>query len=290
MALSSTSPSVFRGVIAIELRDGEPPQQPALQAEQAGEAAVLLGRDLAKLEARVRDCDLVLMAAHFDPAEILRPHWPVHQRVLELAQRAPGRAQGPRMIGFGADENGEVPLPLQADAAFAGGGLRVMPFVLQGASSEAVGAALEEVLFDQGMAEADSALLLQEALGARIEHVRYLSLHDLLAMMAMQYQHVGLDALWAAMETALLDTEGSYLLDAPPEPLLRYGDGEVRMALLDPAAWQQRNAPQETDSARLEHGFRHYQMRQRQYAAVFEAHGISVQFVHCAEDDANALC
>ena len=54
------------------------------------------------------------------------------------------------------------------------------------------------------MAQADTALALQDGLGARIEHIRYLSLHDLLAMMAMQYQNVGLDALWSLLEHALL--------------------------------------------------------------------------------------
>ena len=63
---------VFRGVVALELRDGTPPQHAALNAEAAGELTVLLGRDLAALVPAVRDCDLALMTAHFDPAEALR--------------------------------------------------------------------------------------------------------------------------------------------------------------------------------------------------------------------------
>ena len=103
--MSFTAPdlAVFRGVIAIELRDGGMPERAALPADVAGEVAALLGRDLAKLTPDVADCELALMAAHFDPAEALRPGWPLHQRVLELLQRAPGQAQGARVIGFGAD-------------------------------------------------------------------------------------------------------------------------------------------------------------------------------------------
>lgn len=282
MPFTSPDPAVFRGVVAIELRDGGMPERAALAAAEAGEVAVLLGRDLAKLAPDVTDCDLALMAAHFDPAEALRPGWPLHRRVLELLQRAPGKAQGARIVGFGADAQGDVPMPLQCDPALAGGGLRLLPFVLQGASCAAATEQLESQLFDCGMAQPDIALALQDGLGARIEHVRYLSLYDLLAMMAMQYGNVGLDGLWTLLETALLEPEGDYLLDAPPEPLVRYGDGEARVALLDPAAWRQRNAPQEDDGAKLERGFALFQKRQRQYAAVLEVHGVPVQFVHCA--------
>lgn len=294
MSFTAPDPAVFRGVIAIELRDGGMPECAALAAGSAGEVAALLGRDLAKLTPDVADCELALMAAHFDPAEALRPGWPLHQRVIELLQRAPGQAQGARVIGFGADAQGSVPQPLQCDPALAGGGLRVMPFVLRGPGLAAAAEQLESKLFDCGMAQADTALALQDGLGARIEHIRYLSLHDLLAMMAMQYQNVGLDALWSLLEHALLgpmlaQEHAEFVLDAPPEPLARYGDGEVRIAMLSPQAWRARNAPEETDSGKLERGYIRFQARQRQYAAVLEVHGVPVQFVHCGDGDSGCL-
>ena len=72
------------------------------------------------------DCDIALIAAHFDPAEALRPGWPLHRRIEELLARAPNtpKLAEPRMIGFGADAQGELPMPLQCDANLAGGGLR----------------------------------------------------------------------------------------------------------------------------------------------------------------------
>ena len=142
----------FRGVIALELTAGDPPKRAALRADAAGELASRLGRDLAKLAPAVGDCDLALFAAHFDPAEVLRPGWPLHRRVAELLQRAPAQAQSPRLIGFGADASGDVPQPLQSDAALAGGGLRVLPFVLHGDAAAMAGAALEDMLLDRGMA------------------------------------------------------------------------------------------------------------------------------------------
>ena len=278
----------FRGVIALELRDGDPPKLAALRADAAGELATQLGRDLAKLVPAAGECDLALFAAHFDPAEALRPGWPLHRRITELLQRAPGQAgfgqaPRPRIVGFGADAAGEVPQPLQHDAALVGGGLRVLPFVLRGEAAATAGAQLEDVLLDRGMAAADTALAIQDGFSARIEHVRYLSLHDLTAMIAMQYGNVGLEPLWTLLEIALLEPEAEAWLDAGQEPLARYADGEVRIALFDPCAWRTRYSAGEQDEAKLERGFAMFQARQRQFAAVFEAHGVPVQFVHCAD-------
>ncbi|MGB3393777.1 MAG: hypothetical protein WBA56_10160, partial [Stenotrophomonas sp.] len=72
------------GVMALELAGGEQPQAAALSSELAGELATLVGRDLAKLVPQASGLDLVLAAAHFDPAEVLRPGWPLHRRLEEL--------------------------------------------------------------------------------------------------------------------------------------------------------------------------------------------------------------
>jgi len=287
--MPSTPEPIFHGVIALELRDGQPPREAALAVARAGDVAELLGRDLVALAPAAAGCDLALLGAHFDPAEALRPGWPVHRRVQELLQRAPGRGQGARAIGFGADAAGEVPLPLHCDPALAGGGLRVLPFVLQGEGVEAVATVLEAELLDRGMASAGLALALQDGLGASIEHARLLSLHDLLAMTALQYENAGLAPLWTLLEAALLQPDADAWLDSAPEPLARYGDGEVRIALMDPVAWHARNAPAEADAARLERGFALFQARQRQFAAVLGAHGIDVNFVHCADGKDDCL-
>lgn len=289
MPLTPAEPAIFRGLIALELRDGTPPRHAALNAEAAGDLTAMLGRDLAALVPGVRGCDLVLLGAHFDPAEALRPGWPLHRRASELLQRAPGQAQGARMVGIGGDAAGDVPMPLHCDPDLHGGGLRVLPFVLHGDAAREVGDALEDLLLDRGMAAADTALALQDGLGAQVEHARYLSLHDLAAMIALQYRNTGLEALWPLLETALLEPGAEAWLDAPPEPLARYGDGEVRIALLDPAAWRTRNAANESDCARLERGFAQFQARQRQFAAVLDAHGVPVQFAHCADANADGL-
>ncbi|WP_097122647.1 hypothetical protein [Pseudoxanthomonas wuyuanensis] len=279
----SATDSYVMGVIALELSAGQQPLQAALRPQQAGALAERLGRDLAALVPQIGDLDLCLAAAHFDPAEALRPGWPLHRRLLELLQRAPGGKQGARLIAFGADELGDVPLPFQADDELRGGALRVLPFLLSGepAAVAAVGERLEEILLETGMAQADTALLAQQAFGAQVEHARYMTVHDLAAMMAMQYQNTGLEALWPVIETALLAPEEESWLDAPPEPLLRYAGGQAHIALFEPAAWRLRYAPTVVGDDKLDRAYQYFQARQQQLAAVLEAHGIPVTFAHC---------
>lgn len=279
----STQPQVL-GVLALELSDDSVPARAALGQQAAGELATLLGRDLGALVPGVRDLDLSFAAAHFDPAELLRPGWPVHRRLEELRVRAPKSGEGPRIIAFGADASGAVPLPFQSDTQLAGGRLRVLPYLFVGepAATAAVAEHMESMLLDLGMAKADTALCAQEAFGARIEHARYLTLHDLLAMTALQYRNQGLDPLWDVLETALLAPEAEAWLDAPPEPLLRHVDGEVRIAMLSPDDWRLRCAPGQSDDGRLAQGFAMYEARQRQLSAVLQAHGVPVVFLHVA--------
>ena len=75
---------------------------------------------------------------------------------------------------------------------------------------------------------------------------------------------------------------------------MHYIDREARIAMFTPQAWRERYAAEaahtsEGDCARLERGFAMFQARQRQFAALLEAHGIPVTFVHCdADTDSHA--
>lgn len=274
-----------KGVLALELSAGTAPLRAALSSNDAGTLAERLGRDLAKLVPAVAELDLTLAAAHFDPAEALRPGWPLHKRLEELRRRAPGQPSQAeaRLIAFGADGAGDVPMPFQADPGLQGGRLRVLPFLLSGDDHtvHAVGERLEEILLEVGMAQADTALLAQEAFGAQIEHARYLTLHDLAAMTAMQYGNEGLQSLWPVLEVALMAPDEEAWLDTPPEPLLRYAQGEAQIALFEPCGWRLRYAPDVEDDDKLERGYQYFLARQQQLAAVLEAHGIPVTFAHC---------
>ncbi|MDR1076306.1 MAG: hypothetical protein LBL59_08455 [Xanthomonadaceae bacterium] len=271
-------------VLALELKPGTRPQNAALPVQAAGKLMQWVARDLAALIPEVQKLELVMAAAHFDPAEILRPGWPLYRRLAELQQRAPQHDNGPRLIVFGSDESGQVPQPIQANPEMTGGALRVLPILLSGDAEtiQTVSDRMETILLDRGMAGTDTALFAQKAFGAELEHARYLTHFDLAAIIALQYQHQRLHKLWPIIETALLRPEKEEWLDQPPEPLLRYANGIVRMSLLGSHSWHARHADHLSDDPeKLARAYRYFEARQRQIAAVLEAHGIPVVFAFC---------
>ncbi|MFP7723585.1 hypothetical protein [Lysobacter sp. A3-1-A15] len=277
------------GALALELRGDAQVTRDTLASGEVESLGALVARDLASLVPEAAQLDLVMVGAHYDPVELLRPGWPLHRELDQLSARAPGVAGG-RVIAFGAHE-GRLPGVLSPSHDHAGGPLRLVPFMLGGQAALAarVGQAFELQLLERGMAAADTALAAQATFGLQVEHARYLTVHDLAAMTAMQYDHAGLAPLWPLLEAALLEPASEAWLDAPPEPLLRYVDGEARMALFAPNAWQARYAPREpcdTDDARarLHRRHQHFEARQRQIAAVLRAHAVPVTFVHCDRD------
>jgi hypothetical protein len=284
-----------RGALALELAPGTHAGNAALDAAVAATLAGHIAHDLAALAPDAVALDLGVLAVHFDPVELLRPGWPLHAALAELIARAPvarlplpqageGWGEG-RVFAFGSHD-GRLPDAMQPPAGeYARGPLRLIPFLLRGDTEVAarVGDTLEESLLDRGMAGAATALFAQQAFDARIEHARYLTLHDLCALMAMQYEHAGLAPLWPLLECALLAPAEEAWLDAPPEPLARYADGGVRMAMFDIDTWRDAGfAPEGIDSGHLPRIFDHFAARQRQFAAVLAAHEVPVTFDYCA--------
>jgi hypothetical protein len=280
------------GALALELTPTSRAGRSLLAPERAGALAALAARDLARWVPEAAGLDLVLLAGLFDPVELLRPGWPLHRELERLAAQAPGGGNS-RVIAFGGEAGEATGIP-QPDPSFAEGPLRLLPFVLRGDATlvAEVAERLEATLLDTGMAAADTALLAQEAFEATIEHARYLTLHDLAAMTAMQYEHAGLGDVWPLVETALLSPGEESWLDSEHEPLVRVVGAQARIAMIEEAAWMARL--READRARgaevLERGFRRFQIRQRQIAALLEAHGLAVTFDYCPVDaDARAL-
>jgi hypothetical protein len=280
------------GALALELSPGTAAARQALPRERAGALAELISRDLAALVPEVAVLDLVLLAALFDPVELLRPGWPLHAELDRLGAQAPGGAH-PRVIAFGDAASADSGLP-QPDPQFSDGPLRLLPFCLRGdaALAEAAAERLEAVLLDTGMAGADTALLAQDAFAMTVEHARYLTMHDLAAMTSMQYENVGLGRVWSLVEGALLAPAREHWLEDAHEPLVRVHGRRAQVAMIEEDGWRQRlpEADRGRDAGVLERGFRRFQIRQRQIAALLEAHGLEVTFAHCPPgQDARAL-
>ena len=278
-------PPAFFGALCLELRANLQPGRAGLRRDEAADLMEHIARDLVRHAPDAARLDLVLAAAHFDPAELLRPGWPLHRRLVELHARAPrGMDSPPRLIVFGADRDGTLPMPLRADPQLQGGPLRLLPFALLGESAAVLQASLqcERDLLEHGMADAATALMAQACFDATIEHARYLTLHDLTAMMSVQYEHAGLAPLWPLLETALLSPQREAWLDVSPEPLIHSHNGNARIARFDADSWRRRYMPGETDPARITRWFELFEGRRRQLGAVLAAHGLEVTDVECS--------
>lgn len=285
MSTSSSDRLHVLAALALEVAPGDTAPRDSIAQDAAGALAGLIARDLAGFAPQAAQLELVTVGAHYDAVELLRPGWPLYRELEQLAARAPRAGSGGRVIAFGAHEH-HLPGGLAPAPEHAGGPLRLVPLLLGGDAGVVgiVGDAFERELIERGMAGAATALAAQDAFGLRIEHARYLTLHDLVAMVSMQYEHAGIAPLWPILETALLAPASEEWLDAPLEPLVHFADGEARIALLSPAAWRAKHAADD-DVASLDRRFDHFQARQRQFAAVLGAHGVPVTFAHCAQGD-----
>lgn len=275
------------GALALEISpralDADAPVQFAEGRETLGREAaepllepILI--DLQRLLPAAASLDLGLAMASFDSAELLRPGWPVFTALADLLVGAPGERSQARVISLWANA-GRMPAPaLQPDPALRGGPLRLLPFVLHGNAARVaeVGRQMEAELIEKGMAAAATALAAQSAFELPLEHARYLSLHDLCAMTALQYEHAGLAPVWRLLETALFAPQGDEWVAEAGEPPALFAHGEVRIGVELESLLRMQAQAEGVPSTRLAQLRR---LRARQWQAVLSAHGVRAELV-----------
>lgn len=269
-------------VLALELSAGETPRQLTLSRDEAAELAALVAADLHALVPSVAEARLALAGALFDTVELLRPGFPIWATLDELARRVP-RGHLENVVAFGTHEGRMPALPLQPDPTYAEGPMRLLPLSLLATDTLATDLAeqLEVELVGRGEAGARTADWLMRTFGVRLEHVRYLSRNDLLALTCVQYEHVNLAPLWTLLEAALLTPyREEAALSARGLPL-RYAEGKVHVQ--SPAQWLQGQA---SDAAQRAHDFAGIVFELRQYAALLEAHGLPLVLQDALPGDA----
>jgi hypothetical protein len=259
-------------VLALELSPGEHPQRLSLSRDEAAELAALIAEDLHKLVPDIAQARLALAGALFDAVELLRPGFPVWATLDELARRVP-RGQLENVVAFGSHEGHMPAQPLEPDLAYADGPMRLLPLsvlapdALAGDLSER----LEVELVGRGEAGTRTADWLMRCFGIRLEHVRYLSRNDLIALTCVQYEHVNLAPMWQLLEAALLTPYRSETTLSARGLTLRYADGKVWSQ--SPAEWL---VAQGGDANERSHAFAGAVFELRQYAALLQAHGLSL--------------
>ena len=87
------------GALALELKGDAPVLlRTALVQAEVGDMAALIARDLGRFAPEASSLQLVTVGAHYDQVEVLRPGWPLHRELDELAARAP-RPEGSPLGG-----------------------------------------------------------------------------------------------------------------------------------------------------------------------------------------------
>ncbi|RUL76113.1 hypothetical protein [Dyella choica] len=263
----------LHAVLALELSPGERPQRLSLSRDEAAELAALVAEDLHALLPEVAQARLSLGGAVFDAVELLRPGFPVWATLDELARRVP-RGQLENVVAFGHHEGRMPAQPLEPDSAYADGPMRLLPLSLLAPEdlAEALSERLEVELVGRGEAGARTADWLMRSFGIQLQHARYLSRNDLLALTCVQYEHVNLAPLWQLLEAAMLTPYQPETTLSARGLALRYADGKVRMQ--SPARWL---AAQGSETPKREHAFAGAVFELRQYAALLEAHGLPLQ-------------
>jgi hypothetical protein len=260
-------------VLALELPPGQSPAATTLSRDQAEALAALVADDLHALLPRIGEARLALAGALFDPVQLLRPGFPAWTTLDELARRLPRGHLG-NVVAFGSHAGHMPAQTLEPEPEHAGGALCLLPLSVLApeALADELAQQVEVQLVGRGEAGARTADWLMRTLGVRLEHARYLSRNDLLALTCVQYEHVNLAPLWSLLEAALLTPyQPETALSARGLPL-RYAGGTVHAG--SPAAWL---AALPGGAAERAHAFAGLVFELRQYAALLEAHRLPLE-------------
>ncbi|OOG61872.1 hypothetical protein B0E46_14370 [Rhodanobacter sp. B04] len=260
-------------VLALEPVAGETSTRLTLSRDEAAELAELIATDLHALVPQVAAARLALAGALFDQVELLRPGFPAWVTLDELARRVP-RGQLDNVVAFGSHDGHMPAQPLEPSPVFADGPMRLLPLSLLAPLelAEALSEQLEIQLVGRGEAGVRTADWLMRTLGIRLEHVRYLSRNDLLALTCVQYEHVNLASLWTLLEAALLTPYRAESTLSARGLALHYADGIVEAQ--SPSQWL---AAQGGDIAQRAHALAGIVFELRQYAALLDAHQLPLR-------------
>lgn len=255
-------------LLALETGAGQPAARLTFSRDETAELAALVAADLHGLVPQVKDARLALAGSLFDQVELLRPGFPVWATLDELARRVP-RGHLENVVAFGSHENRMPAALLEPDTLYAEGPMRLLPMSLLAApaAAEELSDQLEVQLIGRGEAGTATADWLMRTLGIRLEHVRYLSRDDLLALTCVQYEHANLSPMWALLEAALLTpdrTESTMTLRGLP---VQYANGEIMAR--SPSRWLAGLSANTGDRA---HELAGVLFELRQYAALLDAH------------------
>lgn len=270
--------TMWMGVLALEPAAGALPARQMLTRTTAEGLAAAMGAQLGRFLPPEHDYGFVWSAALYDPAQLLRRSFPLHHELANLF--VAGQRQG---IGAGqsltlCERDGQMPTALLVpELAIGGGTLYAVPVVVTGSDAAIADASerLEAELYGEGLADPAIVYELAGDLGVAFEHVRWLSLLDLSAMMAAQLEHVGFGFAWQLVEEVLYgDPQQVIEVTSPQGQSLKLDDEAVWLAF-EPYALHARQYAGPVDECLGDYIARIHEFRQLQ--GLLAAHGIAVR-------------
>lgn len=282
--------TLWMGLLALEPVAGALPQRHLLTRATAEGLAAAMGAQLARFLPAEHDYGFVWSAALYDPAQLLRPGFRLHQELgnLFLAGQRAGVSAGHSLTL--CESEGQMPTALLVPELTIGGGtLFTIPVVVSG-SEDAIAAASERLeleLYGEGLADAAVVFELARDLGVAFEHVRWMSLLDLSAMMAAQLDHVGFGFAWQLVEELLYGNPPRALeVSTPQGQSLKLDEDSVWLAFLPYSLYARQNAAL-GDQRLNQYIAQLHEFRQVQ--GLLSAHGISVH-VRLPQADTGHAC
>lgn len=249
-----------------------------LGRESAGRLAASLAADLMRLGLGLERFGLAMAGALYTVPELLRPGWPLLERLAELYRgSAPPGALEPRMLALGSDDAGGFPVrELNPGNAPGAGPLRVIPLLLTG-DREALGsvaAILENRLMQDARLTDDNQALLESLFDCRFPNASFATLADLCGLVQMQFEAQGLDGLWTLIGQALFHPDENRTVQLPEGNRFTWREGAVSAPFLTFDRWIAASpGGRESGEARV-HAYGDWTRLQRQYALGLQLHGI----------------
>ncbi|TAL75533.1 MAG: hypothetical protein EPN56_00665 [Rhodanobacter sp.] len=273
---ANTAPVALPLVLAIEPVTGEAAARSTLTRDEAAELAALIAADLHGVVPAVEAARLAIVGGLYDPVELLRPGFPVWAMLEELARRHPRQHLG-NVIAFGTHEGQMPDRVFEPSKIYAHGPLRLLPLTLLAPPEVAadISGDIEVELVGQGATGNSTADWLMRKLDLRIEHARYFSRGDILAMVSVQYESVSLAPMWSLLEAALLTPDRSEEVLSARGLTLRYAGHEV--IAQSPANWLATQHWHDEDLAQRAHDFAGIVFELRQYATILDAHHVPLR-------------
>ncbi len=244
-------------------------------AEHLGHA---LAADLARVIPEATGSLLTLSAGLLDMTDLIRPGFPAHTGIEQLAEAAMNQ-QGfePRVLSIGAS-GGRMPHPdLMPRQQTPQGLFLAMPLLVSAPteSGRSLENLAEQKLFEHGGLGPPGLQIITRTTGLEPVHGQMLTLHDLMALQQVQLEGAGMDASWKVLESVLVEPDKPFETRSAEGLKMAWDpvDGQVELEFLTPRDWLSDRAGD------LVH-YPFWLRAARRYPALLTAHGLACRWCH----------